>query len=125
MTRSPSRSLRGVAALVLAGSLASGLAGCSDDAAPATTPASQVIDVTFAGDTVVPNGDRVDAAVGSDLTLHVTADAPGEIHVHSSPEQELSYAEGITDLHVKLDQPGIIDVESHDLDAVILQVEVR
>lgn len=125
MTRTLHPNLRGIAAMVLAASLGTGLTGCTDEAAPAGTPDAQVIDVTFTGDEVVPNGERVDAALGADVTLRVTADVGGEIHVHTSPEQELSYTEGTTELHLQLDQPGIVDVESHELDVVIVQIEVR
>ena len=52
------------------------------------------------------------------------ADEPGELHVHSSPEQELEYGAGTTTLKLTLDQPGVVDVESHDPKAVIVQLEV-
>ncbi|EON24985.1 hypothetical protein CF8_0883 [Nocardioides sp. CF8] len=122
------------------------LSGCSEDADPTgpvgeTTspestetpsdtgspeaPAAQVIEITVSGDTVEPNGERVDAAVGEEIVLRVTSDAPGEIHVHSTPEQALSYEAGTTDLPLTIDQPGLVDVESHTLDLVIVQLEVR
>jgi len=110
------------------------LTGCGSDdttAEPTTsassTPAadSQTIDVTIKGDTVTPNGDRVSVEKGQDVTLNVTADAAGEIHVHSTPEQELEYDAGTTTLTITgLDQPGVVDVESHTLDKVIVQLEV-
>lgn len=117
-------------ALVLGGTLTA----CGEDTEPtepdssstsSSAPGEQVVDVTFEGDTVTPNGERVEATVGEEITLRITADAPGEIHVHSSPEQELSYEAGTTDLPLTIDEPGVIDVESHDLDMVIVQLEVR
>lgn len=120
------------------------LTGCAEDAEPAepassatseTTPTETAtgapapealtIDIAVSGDTVVPSGERVDAKVGEEIILHVTADAPGEIHVHATPEQELSYEAGTTDLSLTIDQPGLVDVESHTLDLVIVQLEVR
>jgi len=84
------------------------------------------IDVTFDGDNVTPNGDRVEVEHGQDVELVVTADRPGEIHVHSTPEQELEYDAGTTTLTIdNLDQPGVVDVESHTLDKVIVQLEVQ
>ncbi len=63
--------------------------------------------------------------VGQPITLHVTADAPGEIHVHSSPEQELEYDQGTTDVQLTpITTPGTVDVESHALEKVIVQLEV-
>ena len=102
-------------------------AGSSPSDAGSSSPAADnpVIDVTFAGDTVTPNGDRVKVGTGQDITLNVTADAPGEIHVHSTPEQELEYDAGTSTLTiVGIDQPGIVDVESHNLEKIIVQLEV-
>ena len=49
----------------------------------------KVITVTIEGDLVTPNGDRIDVDAGQDVELDITADEPGEIQVHSTPEQEL------------------------------------
>ncbi|GAA4130458.1 hypothetical protein GCM10022215_44070 [Nocardioides fonticola] len=74
---------------------------------------------------MTPNGDRIPVKVGQDVVLDVTADAPGEIHVHSTPEQEFEYEAGSTQLTISgLDQPGIVTIESHTLDKVIVQLEV-
>ncbi len=62
---------------------------------------------------------------GKPLKLHITADQPGEIHVHSSPEQEIEYDAGTSDKTLTIKQPGVVDVESHDLDKLIVQLEVR
>lgn len=97
----------------------------SETATATSSPEAQTIDITVSGDTVTPSGERVDAKVGEEIILHVTADAPGEIHVHSTPEQELEYDAGTTDLPLTIDQPGLVDVESHTLDLVIVQLEVR
>ena len=45
--------------------------------------------------------------------------------MHSSPEQELEYDAGTTTLELTIDQPGVVDVESHDLEKTIVQLEVR
>ena len=104
-------------------------AGCgSDDSGGAEGDGSdpKVIEVTFDGDSVTPNGERVEVDAGQDIELKITADAPGEIHVHSSPEQELEYQEGETTVTIQgIDQPGTVDVESHHLEKVIVQLEVR
>ena len=102
------------------------LAGCGNDDSNDGDTAPKTIEVTFKGDTVTPNGERVEVTHGQDVTLHVTADAAGEIHVHSTPEQEFEYDAGETTLTITdLDQPGVVDVESHSLDKVIVQLEVR
>lgn len=98
----------------------------SSPATPTSSPEGTTIEVTFDGDTVTPNGDRVEVKRGQDVTLLVTADAPGEIHVHSTPEQELEYEAGSSTLTItNLDRPGIVEVESHSLEKVIVQLEVR
>ncbi len=83
------------------------------------------IDITFKGDKVDPNGEERKVKAGKPFTLHIVADQPGEIHIHSSPEQELVYPAGTTDKTLTIDQPGIVEVESHDLDQLIVQLEVR
>lgn len=108
----------GLVGLVAATAL---LAGCSDSGGTTT----QDIDVTVKGDTVTPDGDKVAVPVGKQVTLHVTADAPGEIHVHSSPEQELEYDKGTSDLELTIDKPGTVEVESHTLDKVIVQLQAQ
>ena len=50
--------------------------------------------VTFRA-TVTPNGERVEVPVGEPVEL-IAADQPGEIHVHSTPEQEIEYPKGTT-----------------------------
>lgn len=145
------RTTMGLLGLCLA---ATALAGCSDDAETANEPstgvsdtpvaspspsedesadaptsepadAGQTVQITFAGDTVEPNGERIEVALGEPLTLDITADEPGEIHVHATPEQELEYPAGESQLELTLDQPGVVEVESHGLELTILQLEVR
>jgi hypothetical protein len=67
----------------------------------------------------------VEVAVDEEIELVVQADEGGEIHVHSNPEQTLQYGAGTTTLPITLDQPGVVEVESHDLDQVIVQLEAR
>ena len=56
----------------------------------------------------------------------MTADEPGEIHIHSDPEHEFEYDEGTETLdQFEIDRPGIVVVESHNLDQVIVQLEVK
>lgn len=83
------------------------------------------IEITFEGGTVTPNGERVAVPMGQEIDLVITADRPGELHVHSTPEQELSYEAGTGTLPLVIDQPGIVEVESHDPALVIVQLEVR
>jgi hypothetical protein len=103
------------------------LTACGGSDSPAETATGpKVIEVTIDGESVTPNGERVEVAVGQDVELDLTADTPGEIHVHSSPEQELEYDAGESTVTIKgIDKPGTVDVESHTLEKVIVQLEVR
>jgi hypothetical protein len=101
---------------------------CGDEESPSDSGSSdpKVIKVTFEGDNVTPNGERIEVSTGQDIQLDITADVAGEIHVHSSPEQEVEYPAGESTQEITgIDQPGTVDVESHHLDKVIVQLEVR
>ena len=53
------------------------------------------------------------------------ADAAGEIHVHRTPEQEYVYGNGTTTLKLTpIDRPGVVEVETHDPQLVVVQLEV-
>ncbi len=123
-----------VSSLLLVGVLGTvGLTACGSSVSggDTTTKTSSdssgiaTLDITFKGDTVDPAGTQVKVEAGQPLKLHIVADKAGEIHVHSSPEQELQYAAGTTDKTITLDQPGVVEMESHTLDKLIAQLEVR
>jgi hypothetical protein len=101
------------------------LVGCGEDEPAATPPASDLIEITISDDSVTPSGERVEVGAGDEVELVVKADEPGELHVHSTPEQELEYGAGTTNLTLTIDEPGVVDVEAHGLDGVIVQLEVR
>lgn len=101
-------------------------AGCGGDTGGSGGVETKTIEITISGDSVTPNGDRIFIDHGQPVTLVVHADKAGEIHVHSSPEQELEYGSGTTTLRLTpIDRPGIVEVESHTLDKTIVQLEVR
>ena len=95
------------------------------DASSSAAPAGVVVDITFDGDTVDPNGERIQAKVGEPVTLNVDADAAGELHVHSTPEQEIAYDAGTSEHQITIDRPGVVEVESHEPASIVLQLEVR
>ena len=130
-SRTPGRVLAALATILLVA------AGCSDPDSPHETsvtarPASgkpvvkgSRIDVAIRADGVHPSGERVEVRAGAPLTLVIRATAPGELHVHSSPEQHVDYPRGLSTATLRIDQPGIVDVESHQLDKLVVQLEVR
>jgi hypothetical protein len=90
----------------------------------APAPDENVVAITLRGDQVTPNGDRVEVPLGEPVTFEIDADRAGELHVHSTPEQELSFEEGDTRVQVTFDQPGIVEVEDHESGKVVVQLQV-
>jgi len=122
-----STTARWIALAVLA---AAALTACgTDDKDSGSDNSSEdpvVVEITFKDGDVTPSGDRVDVDLGQPVELKVTADEPGEIHVHSDPEHEFEYDEGTQTLdQFEIDRPGLVVVESHTLDKVIVQLEVK
>jgi hypothetical protein len=95
----------------------------ADEGTADGTGDGQTIKIIFDGDSVEPNGERVKVDVDQPVVLQITADAPGEIHVHSTPEQEIAYDAGTSKHTLTIDTPGVVDVESHDLEKTIVQLQ--
>lgn len=88
-------------------------------------PAGPVLEVRVAGGEVSPNGQRVRVGVGEELTITFDADVPGELHVHSTPEQYVKYPAGSSKSTLSIEMPGVVDVEDHETGVVVAQLEVR
>lgn len=86
---------------------------------------SVALTVSREGDTFMPNGERVELGVGQALVLTIESDEAGGLHVHSTPEQEIAYDAGTSEHEIVIDRPGVVEVESHDPDVILLQLEVR
>ena len=118
-----------VAALASALLTAALLAGCGSSSSsgdPAGPLPTKVIDVTFSGVSVNPNGELIKVGVGQRIELDITADAPGEIHVHSSPEQEFEYVKGSSTITVApITAPGRVEVESHTLGKTLFTLQAQ
>jgi hypothetical protein len=119
-------------AVLLLGTLTLTACGSSSSSSPGSSgstggdlPTKQ-ISITVKGDSVTPNGQEYDVAIGQPVEFDVTADKPGEIHVHSSPEQEFEYDAGSSTIELKpIEAPGVITVESHTLEKTILKLKVQ
>lgn len=92
---------------------------------PTQAPAGTTIELTRESDVFDPNGARVEAQAGEPIVLVITADEPGELHVHSTPEQEVDYEAGTSTHELTIDTPGVVEVESHEPHGIVLQLEVR
>jgi hypothetical protein len=144
-----SRAIRPLPAAVLTMGLALGplLAGCGEEEpAPQSEPANDVtssqptsqpsepaeeavagatLDITVAGEQVSPKAQTLNLAVGDTLTLRITSDRPGELHVHSNPEQTVGFAQGATTRQVTIDKPGQVDVEEHESGVLVARLLVQ
>lgn len=100
-----------------------GCAGSDSEATPAGTAGTERIELTFEGDSA-PATERVSIDPGQEVELVIKSDEPGELHVHADPEQVLDYTAGTTTVKVTIDQPGVVDVERHEPEALVLQLEV-
>lgn len=118
--RSPSRALPMLVAA--AGLTLTTACGSGAPTAPAKTDTEKVV---LHGSTVTPTSKAISLKVGQKLVLDVTADKPGEIHVHSSPEQHIDYQAGHSTHALSFKTPGVVEIESHTLDKTLFQVEVR
>jgi len=121
------RGLARLAPVVLV--VAAGLTACGGDGTdpPAGSTDGDTVTVELAreGGAFTPNGERVELRVDQMLVLEVTADEAGELHVHSTPEQEIAYEEGTSEHEITIDRPGVVEVESHEPESIVLQLEVR
>ncbi len=96
----------------------------SETATEAEAPEGVTVEMTVKDGEISPSGERVEVGVGETVTFRVTSDRAGEMHVHSTPEQEYAYAVGKTDIELSIDRPGVVEVEDHDAGLVIVQLQV-
>lgn len=90
-----------------------------------TSPIDDAIEIEIEGGKISPRGDRVKVKAGEVITLKIDSDRAGELHVHSTPEQEFSFDKGKSTIELTIDTPGVVDVEEHETGVVVLQLEVN
>jgi hypothetical protein len=89
---------------------------------PAASPDELSVDVTVQGDQVSPNAQVLEVEVGEPITLEITSDRPGELHIHSSPEQYVEFGPGRSTERFTIERPGSVEVEEHESGAQVLRV---
>lgn len=92
---------------------------------PETPPAGTTIRIRIAGDKIDPDGATVQAKKGEQINLAIVSDRAGELHVHSTPEQMIEFPKGASSATFTIDQPGVVDVEEHESEKLVVQLEVR
>lgn len=122
----------GTAALLLAGCATSTSSKEATDVAtpiPATAtvtaPGGTVVDISVTKTSVTPNGGTVTVSVGKPVTFRITSTVAGQIHVHSTPEQHITFPVGTSRVTLTFSIPGTIEVEDHALDRQIVQIQVQ
>jgi len=100
-------------------------AGTPTDQPTATRPSGPVLAVKITGDKVSPNGKAINLAAGKPLAITFTTNRPGELHVHSKPEQYVKFPAGTSTKKLIIKVPGVVEVEEHETSRVVAQIEVR
>ncbi|WP_284536902.1 hypothetical protein [Nocardioides sp. T2.26MG-1] len=100
-------------------------ASSTQEATPKETPkpGSELV-VTISGDEVLPNAKEISIDTGESLVISFTSDRPGELHVHSKPEQVLEFPAGKSTQELVIETPGLVEVEEHETGAVVAQIKV-
>jgi len=87
-------------------------------------PKGVLVDITISGDQVRPNGERIEVEPGEPIVLSLDSDRSGELHVHSTPEQEIAFEQGSSQHELVIEQPGVAEIEDHESGFVIVQLQV-
>jgi hypothetical protein len=83
------------------------------------------ITVAVSDGKVTPKPRRVEVPLGSQIHLQVTSDVDDELHVHGFDVEEPLEAGRTTVLKLTADQQGVFEVETHETELELLQLEVR
>jgi plastocyanin len=84
--------------------------------------------VTVVGKTVTGVPSRITVSPGEKVRLVVTADRTSELHVHAADpevETQTKQSEPVSFEFDAKKQPGLYEVEMHDPDLLLMQVQVK
>jgi hypothetical protein len=103
-------------------------ATATESPTPTPTPTEDpgtVVVISVDGDTITPAGDRLEVDRDEVVTLEITSDRAGELHVHSKPEQYVEFEAGSSTHELVISAPGVVDIEEHESGQIVVQLEVH
>ena len=85
------------------------------------------LDVTIANGKVDPSGRKLDVPLGTTVVLEVTSDIDDEIHAHLGDDDFSLFVGAGKSKSGKfvVEEPGRFEVESHELEKIIVILNVR
>jgi hypothetical protein len=90
---------------------------------PAKEPVTVTVSVTDGR--VTPKPSRVKIPLGSEVELQITSDVDDEVHVHGFDVEKPLEAGVTTTVELLADEAGLYEVEMHETELELLQLEVR
>ena len=108
-------------------SAASAASSAPESSATSTDETEKVVEISVAvtDGTVRPKPRRVEVDRDSQVRLLVTIDVDDTLHVHGFDIEEPLEAGRTTTVELVADQSGIFEVETHESELELLQLEVR
>ncbi len=90
---------------------------------PAKEPVT--VSVSITDGKVTPKPSRVKIPLGSTVELQVTSDVDDEVHVHGFDVEKPLDAGVTTTVELQATEAGLYEVETHETELELLQLEVR
>jgi plastocyanin len=92
---------------------------------PTPTNSARTITVTIQKGKINPPPGRVRVSRGEKVQIVVTSDEADEVHVHGYDLEKPLRPGKPTTIEFTADQPGLFEVETHELDKVLFQLQVE
>lgn len=93
---------------------------------PASPSPRLTVDARIAGGEVTPTNADLQATLGEPIEIRVDSDVADQLHIHSVPEHTFAVeARPGQSFAFRVDVPGRVAVELHELDRTIATIQVR
>ncbi len=96
----------------------------SGSGSPSSAVNTVIINVAQANDNITPTPSKVPVPLGSRVLLTVTSDVADQIHVHGYDIEKPVKAGGGVTFDFIANQGGLFEVETHDSEKLLLQLQV-